>query len=130
MSEFAHNHIEDVTTAARTVSAQLTQTGDYKASLKMTVLADTIYLAAIGIDAANLKSIYVCADHDASIDLCDGDGVTVGTSLSLTANEPYTWHTSSLDAKMVVDCATMKLTGNADDDVKFEIEVLHGADAQ
>lgn len=122
---FSHDVIEKWTDGARTIEKVTVKTGNAQTSLSEDVPDSSTDLEiAFVLDVSEVKAIYIVSDQDLTLETNNG-GSPVDT-LSLVADEPVVWHSTSLHSNpFSTDITALFATNASGSAAVLQIEVLY-----
>lgn len=96
----------------KSLSKTVTKTGSLETVLDESVAdAQTDVQINVAIDVTAVKEFYLVSDQDVTLET--NSGSTPDDTLSLVANEPYVWHSTSLDSFLLTVDVTAFFITNA-----------------
>lgn len=89
---FTHTHIRGITAAGLSITKRAEVTGEQEINISASVSAGTTNgLHALTIDVSQLKSLFIVADGDLTLET--NSGSSPANTITLQANEPFAWAT-------------------------------------
>jgi len=86
---------------SRAINKTITESGSARVDVEETVAdSETDYQIIVpAIDVSALKLIYILSDQDVTVET--NSGTAADDTLALKADEPYVWHVSDLNTKLL-----------------------------
>ncbi len=95
----ANTHIltQSIYTGGRTVVQQNSYSGGSQVNVADEAIADqeSDKLVAFAVDVSQIKCLFMLSDEDLTVET--NDGAAPDDTIALKADEPYIWHSDSLD---------------------------------